>query len=41
MEQTKAQKVKQLLEKEGLSDNVKQSIKDKAKIINDNKTVNK
>ncbi len=41
MEQTKAQKIKQLLDKKGLNQDVKQSIKDKVKIINDNKIVSK
>ncbi len=41
MEQTKAQKIRQLLNKEGLNCKVKQSIKDKCKIIEQSKIINK
>ena len=41
MEQTKAQKIKDLLDKDGLNCKVKKSIKDKCKIIQESKTINK
>ena len=41
MEQTKAQKIKQLLDKKGLNCKVKQSIQDKCKIIQESKTIEK
>jgi hypothetical protein len=41
MEQTKAQKIKQLLDKKGLNCKVEQSIKDKCKIIEQSKIIEK
>lgn len=37
----KTQKIKQLLDKEGLNPKVKKSIKDKVKVLETNQTINK
>ena len=37
----KAQKIKQLLDKKGLNCKIKQSIKDKIKVLETNQTINK
>ena len=37
----KAQKIKQLLDKKGLNPKIKQSIKDKVKVLETDQTVNK
>ena len=37
----KSQQIKQLLDKKGLSDKAKQSIKDKIKTLETNQTINK
>jgi len=39
--ETKAQKIKQLLEKKGLNNTIVESIKDKLKVIENDKTINK